>query len=203
MQRRKLHIGRWLCNAAAVAALLFAAAAVALWVRSHWASDSVYAASGSVSAMVMTAPDGCLFHWTGGGSERDRPLRMRRFSNPPADLILGRLDGNWRFWTGSKPRRLLGVITWGRANYGASEWGMSVLLPWWLLGCAAVAAAPGLFMISRRLRRRARRRAGQCVRCGYDLCATPDHCPECGALPQPPYNPPMQRTAIAATGAVR
>ena len=53
--------------------------------------------------------------------------------------------------------------------------------------CFALPARPAVFSIARKLRQRHRHRNGTCPACGYDLRASPDRCPECGAaVPIPP-----------------
>ncbi|HEV2296466.1 MAG TPA: hypothetical protein VGR35_21660 [Tepidisphaeraceae bacterium] len=54
----------------------------------------------------------------------------------------------------------------------------------------------GLFLVQR-LRAQRRPCTGRCARCGYDLRATPERCPECGAVPNPPHNLPLERTGPA------
>jgi len=47
---------------------------------------------------------------------------------------------------------------------------------------ALVGALAPLLALSMHLRRRNRIVSGCCVKCGYDLRATPDRCPECGTV---------------------
>jgi hypothetical protein len=55
----------------------------------------------------------------------------------------------------------------------------AVAVPHWFVALV-LAFGPGLEILHR-LRRRTR--LGLCPRCGYDMRATPDRCPECGAQP--------------------
>jgi hypothetical protein len=57
-------------------------------------------------------------------------------------------------------------------------WFLSV--PFWFLLLAS-SALPAAWLV-RRLRRRPGAGARPCPSCGYDLRATPDRCPECGAV---------------------
>jgi hypothetical protein len=60
---------------------------------------------------------------------------------------------------------------------------------WLTLPCWLLAMAAGVLPVRRGIiwwRARRRRLSGRCVKCGYDLRATPERCPECGAVvPQP------------------
>ncbi|HZN64831.1 MAG TPA: hypothetical protein VFB66_05985 [Tepidisphaeraceae bacterium] len=63
-----------------------------------------------------------------------------------------------------------------------SPWGSNFLI----FAGQVVASASGFVAVIPVMRRRgraARLKAGQCPACGYDLRATPERCPECGAAP--------------------
>jgi hypothetical protein len=68
----------------------------------------------------------------------------------------------------------------GRVGFGfLCRW---LVVPlWWLISAIVVAFSPGILLARRRAWRR---RRGLCMKCGYDVRATPKRCPECGTMPQ-------------------
>ena len=68
----------------------------------------------------------------------------------------------------------------GRKPWSGSITYRAIMLPHWL-AIAATAVLPALW--TKKTLRRWRVREGACAACGYDLRATPDRCPECGAAP--------------------
>ena len=68
------------------------------------------------------------------------------------------------------------------AQRGATVTTLILPLPFLIILFSPLPLAEVL-MIRRRRRRTRRLAAGLCVRCGYDLRASPERCPECGAVP--------------------
>jgi hypothetical protein len=145
---------------------------VGFWIRSYMASDYLCYGTGPLSSYVITISDGELLageDWQYAYS----PARKSRFqfgSLRPAD------------WAGCAARECAGF------GYGLylSDMGPPinsrvVMVPFWF-AAASLALFPGAWF--RTWRRRRFATTGGCRRCGYDLSATPDRCPECGTIPR-------------------
>jgi hypothetical protein len=62
----------------------------------------------------------------------------------------------------------------------ADDFGIHLIVPYWFLVCANALI---FAILLRRLLKPHHRNGMYCARCGYDLRATPDRCPECGTIP--------------------
>lgn len=89
----------------------------------------------------------------------------------------------FRHWVGDAENLIAPADTWWR-RLGFSVqslWkrsGPAAFVPMWFI--AAVTGMPALSTGVDWFRRRHRFPAGHCKRCGYDLRASPERCPECG-----------------------
>jgi len=154
--------------------LLLCLAACGLWARSVWRSDLLVAPIGEYNANVRSW-DGLIYFdiyrqvaLPGRSSER----RWGHSSWPRAND-----ESAWRW---------LGPRWWDRMGFGHyvgfNTVGQRVdqfVFP--LYAVVLLTAVPPALVLVRHIRARRRSRAGLCPRCGYDLRATPDRCPECGA----------------------
>jgi hypothetical protein len=119
----------------------------------------------------------------------------RQFPGTPAapGAKVRRRSAHWFFgdsWVASNERREwygpLGFeFVFTQSGPGAGRNGWTLYVPWWF-PCVQTGAplVYGAFRAASR-RRRDRLRLNLCRRCGYDLRATPDRCPECGNIPAP------------------
>jgi hypothetical protein len=156
-------VSRRLFTFCAALLLLLSVAVCGLWVRSYSTFDIF----------------GYLWSTGGGGGNGTFTITSWRGS-----LWLGLvpMDGTaergplWQAFAVVGPSPAGATPSWRDVRVVAA----GVVVPHWL--AAAIASVVPLGRLTRVLRSRYRRRsAGLCPSCGYDLRATPDRCPECGA----------------------
>jgi hypothetical protein len=186
-----------LLNLLTALSLLLCVAAAVLWSRSYWAFDQFLHqrpdGQGRLAAAQVSSYRGALVVQTTrldqgfAGSERsERFLQHTRLPARPdwsaydptvARVVLGFGSGSFRYRIATGPPGSPGAqIIWGAARF--------VVVPYY--APVALAAVLPLARAGRAWKRRRERQPGQCRVCGYDLRATPDRCPECGAAaPRP------------------
>jgi len=163
---------RRLLNLLTALSLLLCVAVVVPWVRSHYVGEYLYwTPSGPPSRLfAVTSADGLL--WLGvttGSIPLDPPgtPRLQYYRDRP-DIWAAGVHPGWN-QLGFRFIHSTAVQTHVRA----------VILRYSLL-TVCLSATPA-FRALALARRRRRFKDGFCPRCGYDLRATPDRCPECGA----------------------
>jgi hypothetical protein len=167
---------------------------IGAWARSHRAFDIIRAGYAVPIGRSRTAPtgwqwemrsaDGRVSFGVASPSGRDTPdsspfeggtfhVEATAYPTTPP-FHFGSLGPLWRF---------------GRVEYYAARvpspgfrWFdlRAILLPYWMVVAALVLAHAR--WVTSTLRAWRRSWHGWCVGCGYDLCASPGRCPECGVL---------------------
>ena len=172
---------RRLLNLLTALSLLLCVVVAALWVRSFWRSDGVQHGGPAETS------------W---GSETGTLVFSRSY---PGESGIGSTAG-WEFNSYPvEPREDSPFINGQQFRYRAFGFEIASYLPargtvaanganmrfWYVYVphwfAVAVLALPPSLGLWRRWRRRRKIGAGLCPACGYDLRATPDQCPECGA----------------------
>jgi hypothetical protein len=175
-----------LASSFAILSLLACIATCTLWARSFGVEDSVEWRRRHAADRICTAPG----HLVAIIDRTERPLTYFEYSfqgieinseAPPGDLRrhkmllqLSNAPGDyWKHWEIAG----FGWIQWAPPDRSAS----SVLFFAPLPAIVALAGFPPLVWLAAYQKRRIRGRIGLCKACGYDLRATPERCPECGA----------------------
>jgi hypothetical protein len=82
--------------------------------------------------------------------------------------MLGENFRRWALGKDSASNRALSSTSW------------RVVIPMWAM--TVLSAILPIIGLARNMQLRRRKRVGLCAKCGYDLRATPDRCPECGTI---------------------
>ena len=176
---------RRLFNLAVGLSLVLCVATVAVWVRSYFATESFGWASLERNATTGDVVQRAYAIMWGRGSIAFGYLRTKYDSGYSG---LAKVPSGWEFRRyDPAPPSLAGTplpndrlnVRFAGFQLRDTDFGWmlarQLVVPLWIFLFAAI--VPVLWG-----RRRRRQRSGRlCASCGYDLRATPDRCPECGA----------------------
>jgi hypothetical protein len=164
------RLARHLFTLCSAVSLVLCVAIVVMWVRSAWRCDYI-------SRVEPTASTWFVLGW-----DSNRSRMGFNWGSVPANPASG---SHVTWFCVSKPAIALYVTGWQRYGweYAATVNGQHVIRylavhdGWLAMLTFALPAARFLSW----WRRHCRVRANRCAKCGYDLRASPDRCPECGA----------------------
>jgi hypothetical protein len=182
------HLWRWLFSFAAGLSAVLCIASGILWVRSYWVGDQFAQGHHYHSPALVTQSTWFVRIGAGGFSIGHY---WQDFPMPPSGRSMEPISGF--FWNRVSPLypiartpsiwNHLGMAaiqeTISVSSVGGTIRGAGIAMPFWLV-CSITLACPGLWLFLRMRRRDSI--PGHCVKCGYDLRATPDRCPECGRV---------------------
>jgi hypothetical protein len=167
----------WVTDSLLALCFLPGVAMLALWVRSYYITQgyeriTVHISGGRFIRHIYSVRSTAGTIYAGRSDEvrRAQPEDRQQTDGEYYRLTAARAAGIIPFW-----KRRFGFDTTQLPN------GMRLYifaLPHPIL--AALLALPGALWLRSHIRKRWCRLAGHCSRCGYDLRATPDRCPECG-----------------------
>jgi hypothetical protein len=169
--RRLRRILRLLFNAATVISLLLWAVVTVFWIRStvvaeHWSLDR--GASGITYQIGL--------HYGGLNLSKSRWNSVARRRSTGWTHVAMRRDEYPEDY-----RAYFRAWTWFEFKGGDGGWDhyfVYLRIPFWFMFLATILLPAAA--LRRHINRRRHTIAGVCRKCGYDLRATPDRCPECG-----------------------
>jgi hypothetical protein len=179
-------VRRWLFNIATAVSLTLCIATVLLWTRAQFASDLLDFDLGNHEVQLWTIKR-CFFfglatppyHLVPTGFQRSPAFEGRPYS----DFVIPKIDNEYTQSGTTRSYRWLGFYlqpTYYQAAWSGhpAAWFTLAGVPFYAM-FALTALLPAL-RLRGWIKRRGRRLGNHCSKCGYDLRATPDRCPECG-----------------------
>ena len=189
------HLARVLLHILITVSLILFLAIIVLWCRSYRCDDVVTrerylpgAAPPRVEWLTLESRDGSLrWRCTVAAAAHDDG-RMKSKMRRRAAEAAGQTP-RWSFRERYGPDmlhnpRTMGPLRWGYEEFRFYTYDVQMRAAecsYWLP--ALLLAAPPALAVRRAMSKAKAAHRGLCPSCGYDLRATPERCPECGAAP--------------------